>query len=379
MDRSICRRGFLEVLGGAGATLLVGCGAFPAESGAAFAPWAFPDPGEAPERAAAHAAILAASPHNTQPWALRVTAEQIDVLADLGRNLGAMDGLRRELHIGLGCAVENLVVAARALGRAPEVSLLPDEADPTLVARVRLTPAPRAKGALFDAIRQRHTNRGEYLDGGAPPGLEASLRALVDDPAVGLTFLAGAEERARFHEGTIAATEAIVADRAMLDASHVWYRHTEADIERHRDGTTLDASGNGATLRFFGKMVSHPSAKTGGDYWLAATREREATASAYVLLSTTKRDDRAAQLRVGRVFQRIHLWATAEGLALQPQNQMPERQDREQVLGLAPRFGATLADITGRSASGVQMSFRIGVPWDEALESPRRPLAWVLR
>jgi hypothetical protein len=126
-------------------------------------------------------------------------------------------------------------------------------------------------------------------------------------------------------------------------------------------------------------MVSRPDAATAGAYWLAMTRGPQATASAYVLLSTADRNDRAAQVRVGRIFQRIHLWATAEGLALQPLNQMTERQDREEALGLAPRFSATLATLTGRARSGVQMCFRVGVPWDEALESPRRPLAWVLR
>jgi hypothetical protein len=379
MDETLRRRSFLEALGAASASLVVGCGAFPAESGAAYAPWEFPAGGESPERAAVHAALLAASPHNTQPWAFAAGPDRIEVFAVPSRNLGVMDGLRREMHIGLGCAVENLVVAARAEGRAASVALFPEPADATLVARVGLAKAPRARGALFEAIASRRTNRGEYLDGGAPAGLEAALRAQIDDPAVELTFLDDAEDRASFRAGTVAATEAIVADAEMNAASHAWYRHTREEIERHRDGTTLDATGNGATTRYFGKMVGRPDAATAGAYWLDMTRGPQATAAAYVLLSTADRDDRAAQVRVGRAFQRVHLWATAEGLALQPQNQMAELQDREQVLAIAPRFSATLAALTGRARSGVQMAFRIGEPWDEALSSPRRPLAWVLR
>jgi hypothetical protein len=379
MNGTLPRRGFLEALGAASATFLVGCGTFPAESGAAYAPWEFPGADEPPERVAAHAALLAASPHNTQPWAFAVAPDRIEVFTVPSRNLGAMDGLRREMHIGLGCAIENLVVAARGVGRTAAVESFPDPDDATLVARVRLSRAPRAKGALYDAIAARRTNRGEYLDEGAPPGLEAALRTLVDDPSVDLAFLDDPEDRATFRAGTIAATEAIVSDAEMSEASHRWYRHTKEEIEQHRDGTTLDATGNGAATRFFGKMVSRPDAATAGAYWLAMTRGPQATASAYVLLSTADRNDRAAQVRVGRIFQRIHLWATAEGLALQPLNQMTERQDREEALGLAPRFSATLATLTGRARSGVQMSFRVGVPWDEALESPRRPLAWVQR
>src|SRR5580693_1643101 len=37
------------------------------------------------------AAVLAANPHDTQPWLFRVKDESIEVFADLSRNLGAMD------------------------------------------------------------------------------------------------------------------------------------------------------------------------------------------------------------------------------------------------------------------------------------------------
>lgn len=375
----ISRRGFLLAASGAGAALVTGCGAYPAESGAAYEPWDYPRGDEEPEIAAAHAALLAASPHNTQPWALRVTPEQIEVLADLSRNLGPMDGLRRELHIGLGCALENLVLGARAAGRAAEVDLFPEASQPSLVARVRLTPAPRSTGALFAAIPARHTNRGAYLDAAAPPALEGALRALIDDPAVGLTYLDRPADRARFVRGTVAATEAILADEAMSEASHAWYRHTKAEIDRHRDGTTLDTTGNSATIRYLGKTVARPSAAEAGEYWLDAARTSQTTAGAFVLLSTADRDDRAEQVRVGRVMQRIHLFITAEGLSLQPQNQMPERQDREGSLGLEPRFTSELAALTGGAISKVQIALRVGVAWDEALKSPRRPLSWVLR
>jgi hypothetical protein len=379
MNRSFDRRAFLAALGGAGASLVTGCHAFPAASGVAYEPWEFPLAGDTPENEAAHAALLAASPHDTQPWALRVTPGRIDLFADPTRHLGAMDSLRREMHLGLGCALENLVVAARARGRAASVALLPDAADPTLVARVDLTPARAVRDGRFEAIARRHTNRGAYLDSGAPPGLEPQLRALIADDDVDLAFLAGAAERRRFADGTVAATVAINADEEMSDASYAWYRHTKEEIDRLRDGVTLDASGNGATLRFLGKSVGRPSAASAGDYWLSATRDRQLTGAAYGLLSSRDRDDRAQQLRVGRTFQRIHLWATAEGLALQPLNQMPERQDREQTEGLAPTFGPALAALSGQATSTVQMAFRIGVAWDDALESPRRPLAWVLR
>ena len=54
--------------------------------------------------------ILAANPHNTQPWLFKIADTRIDVYADRARNLGSFDPFLREMHIGLACAVENMVL-----------------------------------------------------------------------------------------------------------------------------------------------------------------------------------------------------------------------------------------------------------------------------
>jgi hypothetical protein len=77
------------------------------------------------------------------------------------------------------------------------------------------------------------------------------------------------------------------------------------------------------------------------------------------------------------VFQRLQLWATSQDLAMQPLNQMTEMQDREETNGLAPTFTNTLATLLGVPDRRAQMLFRIGYPWNAALQSPRRPLEWV--
>ena len=71
------------------------------------------------------AAILAANPHNTQPWLFQVTESHIEVFADISRHLGAMDVYMREMHIGLGCAVENMLLAAKAYGYETQLALSP--------------------------------------------------------------------------------------------------------------------------------------------------------------------------------------------------------------------------------------------------------------
>jgi hypothetical protein len=76
------------------------------------------------------AAVLAANPHNTQPWRFQVTSDQIDLFSDASRRMPEMDPLLREHHAGIGCALENLLLAAAARGYHTELSLVPESADP---------------------------------------------------------------------------------------------------------------------------------------------------------------------------------------------------------------------------------------------------------
>jgi hypothetical protein len=74
----------------------------------------------------------------------------------------------------------------------------------------------------------------------------------------------------------------------------------------------------------------------------------------------------------------MHLWATTQGIAMQPLNQIPERDAREQVQGIEPRFGNALRQLAGSPEWHALMVFRAGYPSREALPSPRRPVESVL-
>lgn len=74
---------------------------------------------------------------NAQPWLFRVLPDRIDVFADPTRTIGTIDPLLREQQISLGCALENLVVAATAHGLRATPTLLPVPSDRSLAASVR--------------------------------------------------------------------------------------------------------------------------------------------------------------------------------------------------------------------------------------------------
>jgi hypothetical protein len=68
----------------------------------------------------------------------------------------------------------------------------------------------------------------------------------------------------------------------------------------------------------------------------------------------------------------MQLWATGQGLAMQPLNQAVERADREQTAGLGRVFSEAVAAMIPQAWHAV-MPFRIGYPTVEGLENPRRP------
>ena len=364
-------------------------GVFSACQGPAYEPWKNWDTDDSQwPLALVRAAILAANPHNTQPWLFKVMETRIEVYADTIRNLGAFDPYLREMHLGLGCAVENLVLAAMTHGFEAEVTLsdgtlvpIPSTPKPTLVARIDLSPRKQERSSLYRAIPQRHTNRGAYkADRALSPEVLGEIRRLAESSSeINLFVYTEEAEKARFGDAVIKATEAIIADATMVHGSDRWFRHSWADIQRFRDGVTLDAAGLPPLTTAIAKLLPRPSADTSHSYWLDATRDvHVATSPVFGLIAVRDLYGREQAMRAGRVWQRMHLWATNRGIAMQPLNQPVELVDRERDLNKEPHAAQVLADLTGDSAWKPTFAFRAGYPVREALASPRRPIEQVV-
>ena len=57
-------------------------------------------------------AVLAPSSHNSQPWKFIIKKNNITIKPEFGRALASSDKNHRQLFISIGCALENLLVAA---------------------------------------------------------------------------------------------------------------------------------------------------------------------------------------------------------------------------------------------------------------------------
>lgn len=173
------------------------------------------------------AAVAAPSLHNSQPWHFRLRPETstLEVRAARERAVPLTDPQGRALHISVGAAVLNLRTAARHLGWAPEVRLLPDAGEPDLLAVVGLdqpSSVPLAStSALHDAIWHRHTIRTPFSGDPIPPTVLDRLAeaARLEDA---LLLLPDHAERERLLRLTAEAERRSTTDPGRSAESRAW-------------------------------------------------------------------------------------------------------------------------------------------------------------
>jgi hypothetical protein len=370
-----------------GAVLPFKGGSFASPRGDAYAPWdLWNDPSlRGTPLALVAAGILAANPHNTQPWLFRAGDSSIEIFADASRHLGAMDPFLREMHIGLGCAIENMALAAPPNGYALTVEATPGSLVPpgerrapihAATLRLKRPGASLAAPPLYEAIPRRHTNRYPYERGQELPAAWRHNAVNVSaDTEVRVFLFEEGPERASLDAAIIESTEAIIADATMIGDSDRWLRTSSGEIEKYRSGPTLDTAGLSSLTLLFAKILPELPARVSHDAWLSQTRDRQlATAPVTGMVAIRDRYSRPGALKAGRAWQRLHLASALAGVAVQPLNQPMEMVDREKQLGRAPVWERRLAALTGSRDWQPTFLFRAGIPAYPAPPSPRRAL-----
>ena len=145
-------------------------------------------------------AVWAPSVHNTQPW--RFAADggpQISLHADVERRLAIADPDGREMMISCGAALFTIRLALRSLGYIPETRVLPDPAQPDLVAQVawhERADADEFERRLAGHVLTRRTHRGAFDPEPLPPDTLAALRDAAAREGSALRIMADDGRRA---------------------------------------------------------------------------------------------------------------------------------------------------------------------------------------
>jgi hypothetical protein len=248
-------------------------------------------------------ATLAANGHNTQPWHFAIGDNTIEIRPDHTRRLKAVDPDDRELWISLGCALENLTLAARAAGYASTVRY-PQTDD---VIGVDLMPERARSGPLFDAIPRRQSTRSVYDGQPLPAGVQAQIEAVELEPEVATTFITQRDRLETVVEYVDQGNRLQYADRAFVNELIAWLRFNKREALASGDGLFAACSGNPEVPRWLGQLVV-----SGTDPAQQAETDAERLRSASgVVLVCSQRDDKPSWVQVGQVYQRLALQMTA--------------------------------------------------------------------
>jgi hypothetical protein len=128
----------------------------------------------------------APSPHNIQPWRLRIRSDaEAELLYDPTRLLPDTDPTGRFSVVGLGIFLETLAIAARAQGMDVEADfaterLEPGSGPPRLWANLRLVPYTGEPDLDPRLILERRTSRLPYDGRPVPAGVLDELAAVAE-------------------------------------------------------------------------------------------------------------------------------------------------------------------------------------------------------
>ncbi len=300
-------------------------------------------------------AILAPSSHNTQPWRFTTSADRIDLHADEAGWLKVADPDRREVYLSLGCALENLLVAAERFGFAHQTQYLPDPQDELLAAAVTFSEGGKRSAfrdpRLFPAITRRHTNHQMYDDAHLDDEVLQELEACCIEEGVDLLLTADLETKHRIDDLVVRGDAIQFARPAYREELGFW-------IGRGVFGSSW-------LMAKLGKLaVTHLN--------MGAKQGKKDSAvlmsSPVVGVISSRTMDRSMQIRAGQVYQRISLLAAIHGVWCQPMSQVVE----------VPELQRELADLLETPDATPLHVFRMGRAEAEREHTPRRAVEDVL-
>lgn len=305
-------------------------------------------------------ATLAANSHNTQPWRFRLSENAIAVAPDLSRRLAVVDPDDHHLFASLGCATENLVQAAAAIGLHATPSF--DAAAGAI--KVDLEKSASFRSALFEAIPRRQSTRSLY-DGRAVPAEHLRLlEAAGKEEGVELMLFTERNRIENILDYIVSGDTAQIDDPAFIVELKTWLRFNYAEALKTNDGLFSITSGAPVLPSWLGRLMFGFIVSKDGENKKYAAQLRS---SPGVAIFVAEKNEPAFWSRSGRCSQRFALQATALGLKHCYVNQPVE----------APAVRGQLASYLGVGERRPDLVMRYGYA-PEMPRSLRRPVDQVL-
>jgi len=305
-------------------------------------------------------ATLAPSGHNTQCWRFRIEDRSITILPDLSRRTPVVDPDDHHLYVSLGCANENLVRAARALGFSANSEFDPESGEITVV----LEQSTADESSLFKAIPFRQCTRTDF-DGKLLSNEDLQmLESAGAGHGVAVLLLTERQAIENVLEYVVQGNTMQMNNPAFVKELERWIRFSDKEAIRRGDGLPARVTGNPPVPRWLGRFLFRAffRSKSENDKYA-----RHIRSSAGIAVFVSDADDKAHWVESGRCYERFALQATALEIRNAFVNQPVEES------GLRPEFSRALGVGDGRPDLVVRFGRGKEMP-----RSLRRPVEAVL-
>jgi nitroreductase len=249
------------------------------------------------------------------------------------------------MAMGLGCALENMRVAAESLGYRAIVEAEADaavEADGRC-ASLRLSRAGTpSRHPWLDALFLRQTTRTAFEDAPVPREVRDALLATCSFPALGMSWSLGLHRRRRVSDIAGRSVRLFLADDRRHRDGMRWFRITRREWEQTGDGISIFTSDASVAVKQWVEWFATREDLLGQRFKDGEIDYVDRTSAATPLwgLVWSQGAHPTACLEAGQVAERVYLEATARGYAICPMSYPTELAESlpalREAFGLAP-------------------------------------------
>lgn len=307
-------------------------------------------------------ATLAPSSHNTQCWRFAIDALGITIAPDWQRRCPVVDPDDHHLYVSLGCAAENLIQAAGALGYAAEPA---QNTPPDQGLRIELRPARAVSSPLVDAIAERQSTRAAF-DGKSLMSDELCLlEGAGRGNGVRVVLLTERAVMETVIDYVVQGNTAQLANPAFVRELKTWVRFGDAEAIARGDGLWGRCSGQPSVPRWFAGPIFRLllRASAGNDQYARLIRS-----SAGIAVFVSDHDGPGQWIEVGRCYQRFALLATTLGIRNAFVNQPVEEAALRPAFLRALGLDGVRADLVVRFGRGRTMPRSLRRPLDDVID-----------
>lgn len=253
-------------------------------------------------------AIKAPSGHNSQPWKFKLDEDSIAIFPDYERILPVADPDNHELFISLGCALENLIIAAGYFGYHTDIEMKMEDPHNESI-RVEFSSGNTQNyDQLFKNIEIRQSTRNKYNKALIPPADIEKLKEAGNQDQVLFLLYTEPDQIEPVIEITKRATVLQLSKKEFIKELIQWIRFNRKTAKRTGDGLYSGAIGSPSVPKWFGeffmKLVLDPKREARKNVNLMEN-------SSGILIFIAKENNKEAWINLGRSFQRVGLMATS--------------------------------------------------------------------